>query len=95
MTRLVLYRARSIDAYDGGPGRVAGTVTVAGMPAVRRVRLFDRISGRLLRETWSDEAGAYQFDNVALDRAYTVVSLDHTLVNNAVIADNVFAEVPA
>jgi hypothetical protein len=94
MTRLVLYQMRSIDVYDGGPGQIAGTVTAGGSPAVRRVRLYDRISGRLLRETWSDESGAYQFDNVALDRAYTITSLDHTLTHNAVIADNVYAEVP-
>lgn len=87
---------RVADVVDGGTGRIAGTVKVAGtpnVPAMRRVRLFDRRTARCIRETWSDPAsGAYAFDEIALGREYTVVALDHTGEHNAVIADPIQAE---
>lgn len=84
------------DVVDGGVGRINGTVKVAGTPPApvrRRVRLFDRRAGRLVRETWSDSAtGAYEFADLAIGREFTVVAYDHTGTHNAVIADPLEAE---
>ena len=80
------------DMQDGGHGYIAGTVTINGVPASRRVRLFDLISGRLIRETWSASNGAYQFDYLALNREYLVLSHDYQAIYNAVVADRVTAE---
>ena len=63
----------------------AGTVTLVR----RRVRLFHRQSGRLVRETWSDAAtGAFEFRNLKA-QDYLVVADDHTRYYNAVTADAV------
>lgn len=84
------------DVEDGGAGRIAATVKQVGTPNApvwRRVRLFDRVSARCLRETWSNPVtGAYEFANIALGREYTVVAYDHTGLYNAVIADPILAE---
>lgn len=81
------------DTADGGPYRVAGTVKIDGTPAVpvaRRVRLFDVISGRLVRQVWSGADGAFAFENLRAGE-YLVVSDDHTRTYNAVAADRVAA----
>lgn len=66
------------DMRDGGSMRIAATVTVAGAPARRRVRLHEQNTGLLLRETWSNaETGAYAFDYIAPNR-YFVIAFDHT-----------------
>lgn len=78
-----------VDKEDGGKYRVAGTTKVEGspkLPVSRRVRLHDQLTGRLVRELWSTAGtGAYSFDNIKAG-VYYVVALDHTHVNNAVIA---------
>lgn len=63
-----------VDMSDGGDRRIAGTVTADGTPAVRRVRLIDQPTGRLLRETWSAPDGSYSFDWI---RAGTMITLAH------------------
>lgn len=96
---LILSGGRSLGSrlqylpFDGGPYRVAGTVKIDGTPAVpvrRRVRLFHRFSGRLLRETWSAPDGTFEFAKVALD-TYLVVADDYTGVYEAEAADRVVA----
>lgn len=84
---------RTLDVFDGGGGRISDQVTSDGVPVSRRVRLIDRRSGRLIRETWSDPvSGAYAFERIATDRHYLVYALDHTGQHNAVIVDSVSAE---
>lgn len=81
------------DSADGGPFRVAGTVKIDGTPATpvaRRVRLFDVISGRLVREAWSGADGAFLFEKIRAGE-YLVVSDDYTRTYNAVVADRVSA----
>lgn len=76
---------------DGGLYRVAGTVAVSGTPetpVARRVRLIDTLSGRLAYEQFSTPTGNYSFDNVRAG-PWTVLSHDHTLEYNAVVADNI------
>lgn len=42
------------------------------------MRLFDQPTGRLIRETWSDEqTGAYRFDYIRPGR-FIVLALDYT-----------------
>ena len=59
------------------------------VPIVRKVRIHDRESGQLLRETWSDTTGYYRFHDLNTDRLFTVVGHDYTGTYNAVVADNV------
>lgn len=84
-----------VDVQDGGINRVTGTTKVKGSPDVavsRRVRLHDQLSGRVVREVWSTAGtGAYAFDRIRLGVFY-VLSLDHTGINNGVIATNVTSE---
>lgn len=80
--------------YDGGRQRVRGTITELGVPGPYRVRLFDRRTGRLLRETWSAADGAYQFAGIAYrPQGYVVVAHDRGADPlNAAIADLVTPE---
>ena len=84
-----------IDTQDGGTYRVTGTTKVKGAPdspVSRRVRLHDQLSGRVVREVWSTVGtGAYAFVRIRLGVFY-VLSLDHTGINNGVIATNVTSE---
>ena len=84
-----------IDTQDGGTFRIVGTTKVKGSPDVavsRRVRLHDQLSGRVVREVWSTAGtGAYAFVRIRLGVFY-VLSLDHTGINNGVIATNVTSE---
>ena len=87
---------RTPDAgFDSGSYRITGTTKNKAMPSdipvARRVRLHEQISGRLVREVWSDASGAYSFNGIRLT-AYYVVSFDHTGGFGGVIADNLTPE---
>lgn len=92
--RLLLWPLIRRDAEDGGSHRIRGTITEDGAVGARRVRLFDRTTGRLLRETWSGADGTYRFDRVAYRaQGYTVLAHDHGAnPKNAVVADLVTPE---
>jgi len=83
--------------YQGGMGRVAGTVKVTGTPNApvhRKVNLIDEATSMCVQSQWSDAiTGAYTFDNVDLNAKFTVVSYDHLHNYRAVIADNIIPEV--
>lgn len=85
--------ARLPRALERGSWRIAGQVTVGGVPASRLVRLLAYPSLRLVDATWSHPAtGAYAFErlpaaplqNVSLDTSkpsgeqYLVLGIDHT-----------------
>lgn len=70
-----------------GSGRIAGKVTVENIPASRKVRLYRKHDGMLLRETWSKPTGEYEFNNIDPAWEYFVVAHDHLRVHNAVISD--------
>lgn len=82
------------DMVDGGSYRVTGAVDELGVLGRYRVRLFDRISGRLTRETWSAADGAYAFENIAYRaQGYILVAHDHgDSPQNAAIADLITPE---
>ena len=84
------------NTYQGGNGRVAGTVKIKGSPnspVQRKVRLIDEFTGLMVREVFSDPVtGAYEFLYVGRDHKYTVVSYDWANNFRAVLADNIAAE---
>ncbi len=93
------YKAAALftkDTYHGGDGRIAGTVKEAGSPfdlAVRRrVRLYRKVDGLMIREQWSATDGAYSFDNIFRAQQYYVLSFDHTGNYNGVIKDSITPE---
>lgn len=82
------------DIYDGGQYEITGKVTELGVAGRYRVRLFEKSSGRLIRETWSNTNGDYSFPNIAYkENGYFVVAHDHSTPQyNAAIADLVTPE---
>lgn len=83
--------------YNGGRGKIYGTVKIKGTPTVptsRAVRLFRDIDSMCLAETWSDPVtGYYEFIGFDLNQKYTVVAIDYQNNYRAVIADNLTAEI--
>lgn len=92
--RLLLSPLIRHDSADGGAFRVRGTVTELGVAGPYRVRLFDRLTARCIRETWSAVDGSYSFERIAYRaQGYTVVAHDHGASPlNAAIADLVTPE---
>lgn len=85
---------QQIDLEDNGTYRITGTVTELGLVGSYRVRLFDRLSGRLVRETWSDANGSYAFNSIAYRaNGYFAIAYDHGAAPfNAAIADLITPE---
>jgi hypothetical protein len=77
------------DAFDAGAGTISGVTTVENVPKSRRVRLYLKQDGRLVRETFSNSVGQYSFVNLNPALEYFVVAHDHLRVYNAVISDMV------
>lgn len=77
-----------------GRYRVHGTIDRLGVPGIYRVGLFDRLTKRLLAETWSDEDGAYSFDYlVYAANGYFAIAYDHTGTPlNAAVSDLITPE---
>ncbi|MDO6786039.1 carboxypeptidase-like regulatory domain-containing protein [Cobetia marina] len=74
-------------------GVIAGTVLdIQAQPVSRRVRVHERSTGRIVRETWSDADGKYRFTDLDPRRAFYVMAFDYTLQQNAVVSDNVHPE---
>lgn len=86
-----------VDLQDGGLGRIYGTVsckqTPANVPLRRRVRLFEQVSGRFIRETWSRRDGSYEFTQIKVGPEYCVIAFDHERQDFATVADGQLAEV--
>jgi hypothetical protein len=84
--------AGSRDIYFGGDGYIAGTTKVKGNSATiavsRRVRLFEKISGILVAETWSDASGAFTFSRINRDYTYFVMTNDYAKSYESVVGDN-------
>lgn len=70
--------ARLVDLEDGGALSVIEPVTRMNSPVSRRVRLCDQISGRVVREQWSDPAtGLVTFTDLR-EGPWALYALDHT-----------------
>ena len=88
----------TIDLDVGGHGRIYGTVeqkltSDATLPLKRRVRLHDSRTGALLRQTWSQEDGSYEFRDLNPDLEFDVVAWDHEGQFRSTIANNIKPEV--
>lgn len=70
-----------------GSGTISGIVTIENIPGSRKVRLYRKQDGMLIRETWSAANGAYSFTNIDPAWEYFVVAHDHLRVYNGVIQD--------
>lgn len=81
-------------AQPGGMFRITGEVSELGVLGSYPVRLFDRASGQLLRETWSATSGAYAFNYLChLAQGYFAVAHDYgDNPLNAAIADLITPE---
>lgn len=92
--RLLLSPLIRRDVEDGGSHRIRGTVTELGVAGPYRVRLFDRLTARCIRETRSAADGSYSFPSIAYRyQGYFVVAYDHgDSPLNAAIADLVTPE---
>ena len=88
----------SYDTYDGGPVSIVGTVreyaTPSNVPLRRRVRLYNELERRFVRETWSDEVtGNFAFTNMRQSK-YTAIAYDHTGIYRALVVDQVEGVMP-
>lgn len=75
------------DVNYGGAYQIAGTVTDGALPSSYRTRLFDQVSGALVRESWSIN-GAYEFTRIAnRPNGYYVVCHNHMTKKAAIFSD--------
>ena len=88
---------RTTDMEFGGRGRIFGTVARKNLPANvpmrSRVRLHRSKDGLLVRETWSDDSGYYEFREISERYEYDVIAWDHQLQDYSAVANNQLAEV--
>ncbi|MPT02578.1 MAG: hypothetical protein E2581_29550 [Pseudomonas sp.] len=76
-------RGRTVEQEDKNSPKV---------PVSRRVRLYRDLDGLLIRETWSNAQGEYDFPRIDSTTSYTVLSYDHEGDFRAVVADRVTPE---
>ena len=78
----------STNAFKG-PGHVSGTLKVVNVPAIRTVRLYDRLTGELLRTTQSAADGSFRFDGLEVGRKFIALGQDedYPVKYNAAVAD--------
>lgn len=89
---LLVIPAAGTGLYDG-TASISGVVTENGLPVVRYVRLFDKVSGTLVRVTRSAADGSYRFNRVKANHEWFVVSHDtENRAYNAVIQDMIRTE---
>lgn len=81
-----------IGLYDGTKS-ISGVVTENGLPVMRYVRLFDKVTGTLVRVGRSQADGSYLFTGLKANNEWFVVSHDtENRAFNAVIQDMVRTE---
>lgn len=68
--------------------KIRGSVKKLGFPSAARVRLFEKLSGKLVAETLTDSQGNYSFENLA-QTAFFVIAHDPASQYNAIIQDMV------
>ena len=86
MAGLLLAQQLTRDVYDGGSLHIIEIVTRlnAVPPESRRVRVCDQVSGRCVREQWSDpNNGAVEFQYLR-EGPWVLYALDHTYEHEAV-----------
>jgi hypothetical protein len=76
--------------WHGGLYKIAGTTTVLGNPAPRRVRLYAQNDGRIYAEQITGPDGLFEFRNLDIG-PWTVVGIDDTGTQNGVIFTHINA----
>ena len=67
---------------------IKGSVKEQNIPFPCRLRLFERISGRLISEVMTDQGGNYVFNHLTANKFF-IVAHHPSNTYNAVIQDNV------
>ena len=67
---------------------IKGQVRETSAPIPCRLRLFEKLSGRMVAEVITDQSGFYEFDHLAKTKFF-IVAHHPTSEFNAVIQDNV------
>lgn len=67
---------------------IKGQLKEKGAPIPCRIRLFEKISGRMVAETITDQNGFYEFDHLTKTKFF-IVAHHPASQFNAVIQDNV------
>ena len=85
------------DLYNGGVGRVRGTVKDKALPinipVFCRVDLIDEQSRVVIREQWTNPVtGAYDFKGIKMGVPYTTLAYDPTGAERAVVANGQIPE---
>lgn len=87
---------RVLDAEFGGFYRIYGTVarkgTPSNVPLKRRVRLHRSKDGYLVRETWSQPDGSFEFKEISGRYEYDVIAWDHEMQEFSTVANNQLPE---
>lgn len=73
---------------------ISGVVKENDMEIPCRVRLYERLTGRLLDEVLTDIQGRYTFTNIQPTPVY-VIAVDKNNIYNAVMQDGIRSSVPA
>jgi len=77
VSAILVGQVRTIDLIYGGNHQIIGTAQRLGANARKRIRLMDRRSGLLIRETWSELDGSFAFTYLKnAPEAYIVMELD-------------------
>lgn len=70
---------------------ISGHITEDGLPAIKRLRLYDKETGQLIAQTYSLADGSYRFDDVSVNNTYYIVAFDEdgSPIKNAKVIDNI------
>jgi hypothetical protein len=75
--------------YHGGSGIIVGQTIENSSPVSRRVRLFNKRNGLLIKEVFSDNLGVYTFEYIDKRQEYFIMADDYRRIRNAVVMDGV------
>ena len=85
----VLNNNMDIITGSNNAGKIEGAVRKQGFNFPCAVRLYERLTGRLIAQVQTDSDGFYKFLNLALGAEFAVIAHDHQRQYNAVIQDMV------
>lgn len=80
-------RVDSLSSFNSH--KISGRVSKLSTPFPCYVRLYERLSGRLVSQVLSDTNGNYFFDGLSSEFSFFLVAHDPISQYNAVIQDNV------
>ena len=89
---------KSGDYIHGGKGVITGTVeekAIPNLPLRRKVRLHRDVDGLMVRETWSQPDGSFEFKEISGRWEYDVIAWDHEFQDFSTVANNQLPEAMA